>query len=605
LSCIAGRLRTGPGADGALPIEQMLAALETRAPDGTLQANSGPVAMGAALLRTGRSRSEGASRLTLDEKVWLVADARLDGRSDLLRKLRAAGRQAQDDAPHGELILHAYFAWGNRFLDHLIGDFAFALWDEPRRHLICARDHFGVRPFYFSHAPEEFAFASHIEGLVALPHISRVLDEVAIADFLLVGTCADADRTIFRDIRCLPPATRLDIQDGKIAQSRYWTLSWNTETRFNTLGEYVDRFAELFRQAVEDRTPEGAFAVPLSGGMDSTSIAVAAAPKARRSGSAMTAYHVSAGDLDPADDEAPLAQLIASSLQMNFVRQELGDYTLFARNDEAAMRTAYPSPAPLLALQCDMVEDMERRGARVLLSGFAGDAAICPAPRYFSDLFRGGRWLKLASEMYTHIKRTGSLRGMGLRSVWRGRPAPPPWRPPLPDWVDESLARRVNLSQRWEAWWRAYQAADDPDRQLALTGLQRHMEALEILDKPVVARYPFLDLRLVEFVARAPNFLRADKRILREAMLGKLPESVRTRPKTTAHGDSVRKLVTRSKLANWDGVSGLPSFVRADAYQRAWNRYRAGEGRETTWTSWLMLHPVALANWLKQQERTQ
>jgi asparagine synthase (glutamine-hydrolysing) len=606
MSCIAGLLRTHGDRAAPESIPRMLSALKSRAPDGTLEYSRGPFAAGQALLRTGATKAEGAARLTLDGKVWLVADARVDGRADLLRKLRATGCSVDSDAPHGELILHAYAAFGDRFIEHLLGDFAFALWDEPQGHLICARDRFGVRPFYLTRSASELAFASDIAALLALPSVSTDLDEIALADFLLVGTCIDADRTIYRDVQCLPPATRLDAWVGKVVERRYWNPTWSTEIRYKSVPEYADHFSQVLREAVQDRVPAGAIGVPLSGGLDSTSIAAMAAAKDGYSGRQMTAYHISSRSLEPEDDEEPFARMVADQLGMEFVRQDVGDYPVFARSDDDTLRTSFPSPASMLNIQAAMVEDMERRGARVLLSGYAGDAVICPTQTYYTDLFRSGRWSKLASEMRHHIMRTRSLRGMGLRTIWRREQPAPTWKPHLPDWIDEGLAERVSLTQRWEAWWKTYQAATDTRSQLAQSWIHRQVENIEILNRPIVTRYPFLDLRVVEFVAGLPNFMRSDKRVLREAMRGSLPEAVRIRPKTCSPGDPVRKIVTKSTLGHINSAGGMQALVNTGAYEKAWQSYLGGHGQDTSWTSCLILQPVALANWLdQQQERKQ
>jgi hypothetical protein len=122
----------------------------------------------------------------------------------------------------------------------------------------------------------------------------------------------------------------------------------------------------------------------------------------------------------------------------------------------------------------------------------------------------------------------------------------------------------------------------------------------------MVARYPFLDLRLVRFALGLPAFMRANKTILREAMRGRLPDAVLQRPKRGAAGDPIRKLVTNGKLAAPSQISRIaePGWVEPDAFAAAWQRYRTGEGSESTWASWLILHPVALAKWLEVRQES-
>ena len=103
--------------------------MSARAPDEANIWVSGNVGFGHAMLRISPESKQEHQPFTLDGQVWIAADARIDGRLELIAKLRSAGFEVQQDAPDVELILHSYSAFGESFLDHLIGDFAFALWD--------------------------------------------------------------------------------------------------------------------------------------------------------------------------------------------------------------------------------------------------------------------------------------------------------------------------------------------------------------------------------------------------------------------------------------------------------------------------------------------
>ena len=105
--------------------------------------------------------AEGRSPLCLGGGLVVVADARIDGRSELLRRLADCGHQLPATASDAELVGAAFRAWGEECPGHLLGDFAFAVWDARERRLFCARDHFGVKPFYYARAGD---------GLVSPPH---------------------------------------------------------------------------------------------------------------------------------------------------------------------------------------------------------------------------------------------------------------------------------------------------------------------------------------------------------------------------------------------------------------------------------------------------
>lgn len=575
--------------------------MRPRAPDRVDLVVQGPTRLGQAFLQTGSSPQEAPNRLTLDGKVFLVADARLDARDALVALLRAKGRELRADAPHAELILHAYHALGDKFLDCLAGDFALALWDDTRQRLICARDPLGLRPFYFVRKGRQFLFASDIAALLSDPGVSRELDDIAIADFLLIGNCMEPERSIYRDVRCLLPGGRLDIDDQGLRQSRYWSPSWNGEIRFRKRSDYVEAFAEIFEAAVRDRLPTGPLGLSLSGGMDSTSIAAVAA---RHSRHPITGYHVSSSSLEPEDDEVRYAEAAATFLGVRLEVQHMGEYGLFARNRTPQLRTVLPSASPQLAMVADQFSAMDSRGERVHLDGFQGDALFAPSYTYYSGLIRSGRLGKFLLEAAHHVRHARSLRGMSLRAIWPRREQQAPWKPTPPEWIDPDFARNTRLAERWNHWWRAFESSADPASQLMRPWMPRMFEMAEILPIPVVSRYPFLDLRLIEFMTAVPNFVRTDKMLLREAMRGRLPESVRKRPKTGAPGDPFRKLVTTGRLTEWVKTDALASSVSVDVFERARIDFVAGRGEGSTWTSWQVILTIAWANWLTQLQES-
>lgn len=247
------------------------------------------------------------------------------------------------------------------------------------------------------------------------------------------------------------------------------------------------------------------------------------------------------------------------------------------------------------------MEDIVLSGARVVLSGYGGDAAMSPSHAYYAGLLRDLRIRKFLREAQHHIVHAKSVRGMSLRSILPSTKTPPPWKPRIPDWVDPALIDERELASRWDRWWNEYQNAVDARRQLQQPWVQRQFEVYEVHAVPVQVRYPFQDIRLVEFLLSVPNFMLADKAILREAMRGRLPEAVRTREKTPLVGDPARAMVTGSSMATLLlENAAVPGIILRDKYERMWRNYLGGFGTETTWWSWLVLHPVALQNWLCQ-----
>ncbi|MCB0185331.1 MAG: asparagine synthetase B, partial [Caldilineaceae bacterium] len=243
------------------------------------------VGFGHTLLRTTFEAEREQGITTLDGQVWITADVRLDGREELIGKLAAKGRQLEAQVTDVELVLHAYHLWGEDALDHLMGDFAFGIWDERAQRLFCAHDHFGVVPFYYAKVKNCLIFSNTLNALRLHPAVSDTLNEQTIGDFLLVGYYPNLTTTTFADIQRLPPAHSLVWAGDALAIRRYYQLTEETNSvHYRRPAEYIQHFQSIFDQAVADRLRTAKAGTFLSGGMDSTSIAVTAQALLRATG---------------------------------------------------------------------------------------------------------------------------------------------------------------------------------------------------------------------------------------------------------------------------------------------------------------------------------
>lgn len=170
-----------------------------------------------------------------------------------------------------EVILALYEEYGNAFVNKLPGMFSFAIWNDLRQELICARDRFGEKPFFYAYGDKgEFLFASEIKALIASGLITPVLNQDALSHYLK-HLYVHPYQTIYSNIQVLPPAHQLIIRNGKFTISRYWDLP--IQNFKIDLGEAEEEFRRLLSKAVEKQmiadVPVGAF---LSGGIDSSTI---------------------------------------------------------------------------------------------------------------------------------------------------------------------------------------------------------------------------------------------------------------------------------------------------------------------------------------------
>ena len=136
----------------------------------------------------------------------------------------AARQECPETATDAALILHAYQVWGEACLAHLIGDFAFVIWDGRRRTLFCARDHFGVKPFYYARVANSLILSNTLNCIRQHPAVSDALNDLAIADFLLFDVNLEPGTTAFADVQRVPPAHTLTWSDAAPRLSCYWTL---------------------------------------------------------------------------------------------------------------------------------------------------------------------------------------------------------------------------------------------------------------------------------------------------------------------------------------------------------------------------------------------
>ena len=224
------------------------------------------------------SRGEGAAGLAV------TASARLDDR-EALCAARGIPHPERRGLSDGALILRAYRRWGFECPHHLLGDYAFAVWDAEHRTLFCARDHIGARPLYYCATANGIVFASDVNAVLAAPGVSDALDESATATWLACPHWQFGARTFFRAIQRLPPGHLLAVGSGPARVARWWRPENVPPVPAGDDDSVAEAFLDLYARAVEDRVrtplPVG---VHLSGGLDSSSVAVRAARALQRMG---------------------------------------------------------------------------------------------------------------------------------------------------------------------------------------------------------------------------------------------------------------------------------------------------------------------------------
>lgn len=571
MSGIAGIFeRSGATADYA-KIRDLANFLSSAGPDGTGVWCRGPVALGHAMLRATPEASGERQPAGIDAQLWITADARLDARTDLIRKLENAGCNVQHEAPDCDLILHAYAIAGERCVEHLRGDFAFAIWDARWGTLFCARDHFGVKPFYYADFEDVFVFSNLLECLRLHPAVGNELNEDAIADFLLFGLNSNVATTTFRDVRRLPAAHFMKVSTAGLRVQRYWTPPVDGGIRYRRADEYVEHFQLLLRESVADRVRGVPSGVVLNGGLDSFAVAATARELSTPSAKAadLRAYTVASKSL-PDDPDGAQAREVTNFLRIPIHLLPFDKLEPFERLEDPELGPPEPTDDPFFAGVFDQFQKVAA-DCRVLLDSEGADHLMhFERWPYARHLARNGRWRQLLRETPRYLL-VPSSPWPGMQRRLGGFLTRDASEPALPKWLTASFARRANVKDRWKQFGRAGDLPIHPivpkaHGSLLLPHWTQLFELQNpgITRSPVEVRYPYLDLRIVNYILALPSFPWSfQKTLLREAMIGHLPESVRCGPETPLKTDPLTAMLQEQNTA-W--IDKVPWSQEMDCY---------------------------------------
>ncbi len=590
---------------GARDLHRMVAASAHRGPDGCEEWIHRDVAMGlCAFATTAFTATTVAPLGDAPELPRIVADARIDNRDEVLRALGL--HDAEQSMTDAALIGRAWERWGERCLEHLHGDFAFALWDPVSRTLFCARDRMGVKPLYFHHGDEFFCAASEIEPLRALPSIAAEVDEIWVGDYL-AGIFDDTARTFHAGIRRLPPAHLLLLREGRLDVRRYDRLDPEEAVRLSSDAEYAEAFLDHFTRAVRDRCagPLGV-AAALSGGLDSSSVvAVMRAVQGADAGPVgfpqpVRAFSIVFDDVPASNERAFIESVVRlGGIEPSFIAGDA--VSPLPDGDDMIASLGQPFFAPNLFLHWEMFKAASSAGLGVWLDGLDGDTTVSHGMAYLPELARSGRWGTLRRELRGVAVHAGH--GSAWRSLRRTVLAPlvtaplartvdalkgrAPWGT-MP--IDRRFAARIGLRDRYAGQGasiaRSRTLHEDHVRRLEW-GL--HPFVLEMMDRAAAAhgiepRYPFYDWRLIRFCCAIPSDQKLrdgwGRFVLRRAMQGLLPPDVQWRTSKGNPGPNFHRALRMFESDRIDGMMNAPDplapYVDIDRLRALHERWLRG-----------------------------
>jgi asparagine synthase (glutamine-hydrolysing) len=521
--------------------------------------------------------------------IWLTFNGEIYNYIELRRTLIERGHRfvSQSDT---EVILRAYVEYGADCVSHFNGQFAFAIWDAPRRRLFAARDRTGKKPFYYAARHNVFVFGSELKAIVAHPEIPRALDLHSLRQ-VMTFWCMVPPRTIVEGVQELPPGCTLLLEHSQVRVSRYWQLEYADCNGARSEADYADELRALLVDSVRLRmlrsdVPVGAY---LSGGLDSTAIA---ATVKRYTDVPLRTFSVTFGDKE--FDEGPFQRRVVSELgltdhcETHCSAEDIGrvfpEVIRFA--EQPIVRTA---PAPLLLLS----KLVREQGYKVVLTGEGSDEVLGGY-----DIFKEAKvrrfWARqpdsrlrplLLKRLYPYLPRLQSQSPAYLRAFFHADPAElgDPFFSHRPRW--EMTARmELFLSGDARQTLNGYQPIDDLEDSLPesystwppfcqaqylettvlLAGyiLSSQGDRMQMANS-VEGRCPFLDYRLAEFAARVPPRLKMkvlnEKSLLKKAVGDLIPPFLAERPKQPYRSTDVPSFFDESGRGRFEYVDELLS----------------------------------------------
>ena len=543
-------------------IKMMNDKLSHRGPDGSAVWSDRSVAFGHQMLWT-TPESLHEKQPFHDEKAGLVitSDARIDNRKDLSKELDIEDNENVSDS---YFILKSYEKWGEKCTEHLLGDFAFAIWDQNEEKLFCARDHMGVKPFYYYLDDNMFIFATEIKALFTIQNVPYNLNKLKMADHLCF-LFNDKELTFYDGIFRLSPAHIIIIDIKNIRMNKYWDLDINKEIILDSDEEYSKAFLEIFNDAVNCRLrsafPLGSL---LSGGIDSSSIVCIARELLKKVDNKNLETYSATFEGTPECDEQFYINKVLEGGRLNSHFIKADNLSPLSQIENILWHLEEPNFAVNFYFHWHIHQKAMQNGVRVILEGFDGDTTLSHGEKFLIDYFKSFKWIKGIKEFYLHsklVKKNISRKELLLSFVISLSPIfmidLMKLLPLFPKGIfgncliSEELSKETKIKKRLKKYENQYISASRSSKAFHYYRLNSGLESnLEIIDKSasaanLEARYPFFDRRLIEFCFALPLEQKINngwtRIILRRAMENILPVEIQWRPDKGMLGQNFRK----------------------------------------------------------------
>lgn len=516
----------------------------------------------------------------------------IGNREELADRLREDEPERVEDDLDAALFAKAHERWAERLNEHVLGEYALAVFVPETRTLFLTRDGIGIQPLFYAVDGRGVWFASHLEELLRAVDPGEP-DEVFLGEHLLFGPYS-FERTAFRNVSRMRPGRSLSWRSGELTDVASWELSQVRPVRLPADRDYEARFVELLVEGVRQALPAGRKALAeLSGGLDSSSIVGAArAGEARR---LETISFVYPGY--PEADESAWIRLVVEKNGFPAHELDAGESLPFSE----LPAEFYGEPNLVLAYR-SVLRRYERLaealGTEVVLSGNGGDHVMvgdCPFPLQLADDLAALRFRQLWSglrdwqqnELYRRPLQF-LFRRFALEPCVRyrrGEEVTPRFLIRTPPWVSREILRRLAERPRPEPPSRGQSPSDQYFLERVwdvalLTGANWHQAV-----RSIEIRYPLLFRPLVEFLYAIPwdqkLSPRWDRFLQRRALRSILPRRIRVRTDKVGPTQPVVEGLRAAEpwlemLANHPRLVDL-GFVEPGLWSESVRRARAGQ----------------------------
>jgi len=545
--------------------------------------------------------------LQLTNRFVMLFDGRIDNRSELGNSLGMAAPEMHSMSD-SMIALRMFDRWGERAFERIVGDFAAIVMDLQEGRLLCVRDQMGLRVLHYHRSPERFAVATVPEALFALSWVPRILNKDKVGD-ALVNRGLNGETTYYQDIFRVLPGCIVDVRGRNFSKDRFWDPQNIANVRFKSDHEYVEAFRECMDVALKARLrSRSAPCALITGGLDSSSIAVVAADMLAANGSRLNTFTAvpEAGFIREElrgryFDETPYVRQIAEvnrNLVPHFIAPSKGP--ILEQIADQIRLGGTPAGSILNGLWImDILGAARSSGHNVMLGGEMGNITMSyNGYGLFAELLRTGRWLRLFGEMTSFF----DYRWKFILRHWIIAPfVPAPLFRRYKEWrrggnapwhysaIRPDFAARSGVVDRAAREYLPLDAQPPRDGRLTrITDFHCYCETADWLARMRAAfgvdiRTPAFDRRLVEFCIGIPEdqYFRkgCDRWLIRRAMKGRLPDVVLYNKKTGEQASDWYPRLTRERnriaeevkrlAANAD-VASIVDLQRMTAILEAW-----------------------------------